>query len=72
MSQKRLNNFTLLTIYKERLDGLNLITTVHEFSNDNDEKKSVFETFKMQGYVKVNKGIAFCLYTKTTLNTFLW
>ena len=37
----------LLTIYKERLDGLNVVTISNEFSYGKDEKL-VFVTFRSQ------------------------
>ena len=55
MSQERLNNFMLLTIYKEWLDGLNLIATANEFSDNNDERNLVFRTFKIQDYMYRSK-----------------
>ena len=39
----------LLKIYKERLDGLKLITIEDEFSDGNYKRKLVFGTFKSQG-----------------------
>ena len=48
MSQERFNNLMLLTIYKERLDGLKLLTIEDEFSHGNYKRKLVFGTFKSQ------------------------
>ena len=53
----------ILTNYKKCSQGLNLfITIANKVSDSNDEKKSVFGTFKIQDYVQVHKKIASSLY----------
>ena len=48
MSQERFNNLIVLITYKEWLNEVNLITIANEFSDNNNERKSVFGTFKIQ------------------------
>lgn len=52
----------LLATYKEWLDGL-FITIANEFNVGNDNRKSVFGTFKIQGYTcRCIKGL-YSVYT---------
>ena len=48
MLQERFNNLMLLTIYKEQLDGLRLITIEDEFSDGNYKRRLVLGIFKSQ------------------------
>ena len=48
MLQERFNNLMLLTIYKEQLDGLRLITIEDEFSDGNYKRRLVLGRFKSQ------------------------
>lgn len=44
----------LLATSKEWLDGLNLITIANEVNDGSDNRKSVFGTFKIQGYLQLH------------------